>query len=96
MQGYSEPGFYLSTDNVIDTADIYTGWLCNFDTGLKAGASDTCSGSIGIPSSVLPGTYVLGVIPDDTGTVAEANEENNAREGGYGTAGCFQGGCGEP
>jgi hypothetical protein len=78
--GIFRAGFYLSTDNIIDTADTYTGWLCNFDTGLKAGTSDACSGSIGIPSSVLPGTYVLGVIANDTGTVAEANEENNARE----------------
>jgi subtilisin len=78
--GIFRAGFYLSTDNVIDTGDIYTGWLCNFDTGLKAGASDSCSGSIGIPSSVLPGTYVLGVIADDTDSVIEANKENNTRE----------------
>jgi subtilisin len=78
--GIFRAGFYLSADNVIDTGDIFTGWLCNFDNGLKAGASDKCSGSIGIPSSVLPGTYVLGVIADDTRVVAEENEGNNTRE----------------
>jgi hypothetical protein len=77
--GVFRASFYLSADTVIDTTDVYTGWVCNFDSGLKAGNSTTCSGSIGIPSNVAPGTYVLGVIADNRAELVESNRQNNAR-----------------
>jgi len=77
--GIFTAGFYLSPDAVIDAGDINTGYVCNFESGLEAGALETCSGLIGIPSPLAPGTYVLGVIVDDGGSVSESSESNNTR-----------------
>lgn len=71
-------GFYFSTDSTITTGHTYSGWYCNFP-GLAAGTTDLCSGPIGVPLSLTPGTYYLGAIADDLGQVAESNENNNAR-----------------
>jgi len=76
--GASHVEFYLSTDSVITTADIDTGWGCSLP-GLAAGGSTTCSGPIGVPSSIPPGIYFFGAIADNLGAVAESNESNNAR-----------------
>jgi hypothetical protein len=75
--GTFRAGFYLSTDDVINIQDTYTGWVCNYDSGLKAGSSGTCSGWIGIPATVLPGTYKLGVIAVDVGDLNESDKQNN-------------------
>lgn len=70
-------GFYFSTDSLITTSDVYSGY-CSF-SGLSAGYSTSCSVNIGVPSSLSPGTYYLGAIVDDWNQVAESNEGNNAR-----------------
>lgn len=75
-------GFYFSTDTTITTSDVFSGWVCNFSSGLAAGTSGGCSGPIGVPSSLAPGTYYLGAIADDQGAVAESNETNNTRSAG--------------
>ena len=72
-------GFYYSTDSVITTGDAFSGWLCNFPSGLAGGASTGCAGSIGVPSGLSPGTYYLGAIADDLLAVGESNETNNTR-----------------
>jgi hypothetical protein len=72
-------GFYFSTDSTITASDTYSGWSCYFSSGVVTGATSTCSGSIGVPSSLAPGTYYLGAIADFLGQVAESNENNNAR-----------------
>lgn len=71
-------GFYISTDNIITTSDIFTGPGCTL-SGLAAGASASCGAALGIPSSLPPGTYYFGAIADDLGEVTESNESNNAR-----------------
>ncbi|MDG4596620.1 MAG: CARDB domain-containing protein, partial [Candidatus Contendobacter sp.] len=71
-------GFYLSVDTTITSSDINTEWGCEFPP-LAAGASYTCSGTVGIPASVAPGTYYLGGYADPTNTVNESNETNNGR-----------------
>jgi hypothetical protein len=71
-------GFYFSTDPSITTFDVYSGYYCSF-SGLSAGSSTGCSGNIGVPSSLSPGTYYLGAIVDDGNQVTESNESNNAR-----------------
>ncbi len=71
-------GFYFSTDPTITLGDVFSGYTCSF-SGLSAGNSATCSGNIGVPSSLSPGTYYLGAIVDDIGQVTESNEGNNAR-----------------
>lgn len=72
-------GFYYSPDEAVSTADVNSGWVCNYPSGLAAGASSTCAGPIGVPASLQPGAYYLGAIVDDTNVVAESNEANNTR-----------------
>ena len=72
-------GFYYSTDSSITTSDLFGGLSCSFSSGLAAGASSTCGGSIGVPATLTPGAYYLGAIADDLGAVAELDEANNAR-----------------
>ena len=73
-------GFYYSTDSAVDpTVDIFSGYSCSFDSGITAGQTTTCSGKIGAPRSLAPGTYYLGACADDTNEVAENNETNNCK-----------------
>ncbi|MCL4488889.1 MAG: hypothetical protein M1570_12265 [Chloroflexi bacterium] len=78
-------GFYLSNSSTVTTASMYTGWNCTNTTGLAAGSTWDCSGDIGIPSSLAPGTYFLAAIVDDQGQVTESNESNNVRLADTGT-----------
>ncbi len=77
-------GFYLSTDPVVSTSDLDTGWFCDAENGLAANAKYACVGEIGIPAGVQPGTYYLGAIADDRGVVTESEENNNNRTGDSG------------
>jgi hypothetical protein len=91
-------GFYFSTDSTITTGDTFTAW-CDFPPGLAAGASATCGGPVGVPSSLSPGTYYFGAIADDLGAVAESNESNNARSADTGPivlSATTQGTCASP
>lgn len=78
-------GYYLSTSSSVTTASTFTGWSCAFKSGLTAGSTSSCSGDIGVPSALSPGTYYLGAIVDDLGQVAESNESNNVRLSDSGT-----------
>ncbi len=78
-------GFYYSSDAVITTSDVWSGWVCDYPGGLAAGSSGTCAGPIGVPPSLAPGVYYVGAIVDDTGVVAESNESNNSRSSDNGT-----------
>ena len=69
-------GFYVSTNNVISTGDVYTQWHCDF-ASLAAGASANCSGSIGLPATLSTGAYYLGAYADNESSVTESNESNN-------------------
>jgi CARDB/S-layer homology domain/Putative binding domain, N-terminal len=89
-------GFYFSTDSTITTGDTFTGWSCDFQSGLAAGASSTCGGPIGVPSSLAPGNYYFGAMADDVGQVAESNETNNARAADSGTIVLSAGTCANP
>ena len=70
--------YYLSTDGVRNTGDIL---LTGARTVPILGPSASSSGSVAvtIPSTVLPGTYVLLACADDTKVVAESTEANNCR-----------------
>lgn len=72
-------GFYLSSDAVISTSDRFTDWSCTAQNGLAAGALFVCTGEIGIPLGITPGTYYLGAYADDQFAVAESNVDNNYR-----------------
>ena len=67
-------GFYFSQDSIIETGDTLFG-SCNYTTGLKAGASNTCSGPLTVPP-ISAGTYYLGAIADDLGQVTRAFSDN--------------------
>jgi len=48
-------------------------------TSLAAGASQTFSTVVTIPTTLAAGTYFIGAIADFTNTQVELNETNNAR-----------------
>ncbi|MEX2282037.1 MAG: CARDB domain-containing protein [Gemmatimonadota bacterium] len=75
--GQFRVGFYLSTDTVITTADIFMGSECSYATGLAAGANNTCTGPMSVPGNVQSGNYFVGAIADDQRAVTESNESNN-------------------
>ncbi|MDO8414068.1 MAG: CARDB domain-containing protein [Gallionellaceae bacterium] len=68
-------GYYLSTDNVITTADTLIG--SRTLTSLAAGNNNTGSASPMIPVWIAAGNYYLGAIADYNGKVPESNESNN-------------------
>jgi subtilase family serine protease len=70
--------FLFSKDAAITPSDIGSRWGC-YTGVLAAGASISCSGSIGVPANLVPGTYYLGAYADKTGIIAESNETNNGR-----------------
>lgn len=72
-------GVYYSVDAVFTASDVFSGWFCSFPSGLAAGSSIECDGSIAVPASLMPGLYYLGAIADDSSAVVESNESNNAR-----------------
>jgi len=76
VAGAFQLAFLLSDDAVITASDVNTGWGCSFDS-LAGGATNTCSGEIGIPATLATGTYYLGAYADFTGSVAESDETNN-------------------
>ena len=71
--------YYLAQHPNVTTSDIDTTWGCTVTNGLAAGATWTCSGTIGIPSGLSPGVYYLAAIADSAGVIAESNKTNNMR-----------------
>ena len=69
-------GFYLLT---LDLANIFPLAGCEYDLGLEVGGSSRCSGSVPLPGSISPGTYLLASFVDVTDQVTESDEDNNAR-----------------
>ena len=70
-------GLYLSADATITTADQLLAWCPK--SSLAAGTAVDCSSpTVPIPTSVVPGTYYIGVIADDRHDLAESDETNNA------------------
>lgn len=71
--------FYLSTDTVITTSDIYIG-ARHIET-LAPGASSTADTVVAIPTTFPGGTFSIGAIADPNNTVVESDETNNAAAG---------------
>ena len=71
----SKTGIYLSTDATITKADT----LLTFDdvAALAKGGFSLESGKVNLPANLAPGTYYIGVIADQPGTIGETNEANN-------------------
>ena len=76
--------WYLSTDNLITTADTP---LASVSTAsLTAGSTRSVSATATVPISVPAGTFYIGAIADPDNGVPETNETNNARVSGNTTA----------
>lgn len=69
-------GFYLSGDTEINGADLLIG-TCTFSSGLAAGESISCVGTLDVPAQLAAGTYQLGAIVDDASVVKESDETKN-------------------
>jgi uncharacterized protein YkwD len=74
--GETRAGFYLSRDPTITTSDTFLGSVPL--PVLGTGTTTTLPGYVMIPAGVTPATYYLGVIADDSATVVESDEGNNA------------------
>jgi hypothetical protein len=73
-------GYYWSTSSTVTTSSVNSGWLCNVASGLAAGASLTCAGTISVLNTLTPNTtYYLGAIADDSAYILESNKTNNTR-----------------
>ncbi len=70
-----EVGIYLSTDNIITTADIALGTL-TFNAMLGNGGTSQGYTKI-VPTNISKGVYYLGAIADSTDVVLESDETNN-------------------
>ena len=72
-------GFYLSTDQTIDTGDILIGErTINGLGGFDSDKDNTQSFTLDTSLIQNTGTYYLGAIADDQGDVEEIKEDNNA------------------
>jgi hypothetical protein len=68
--------WYLSTDNLITTADTQ---LDSINFAISPGAPNTFDHTVTLPTPLTSGaSYWIGAIIDADGAVAEANETNNA------------------
>ena len=61
--------FYYSTDQDITAGDTYSGYACSFG-GLGPGQSTACTGAIGVPDTLTPGSYYLGATLSYSGTAS--------------------------
>jgi M6 family metalloprotease-like protein len=76
--GGSTTRYRLSTDATITGSDrLLTG--SRSVLSMAAGASNSGSRSVTVPTSVPVGTYFLGACADDLSAVTESNEANNCR-----------------
>ncbi len=70
-----EVGIFLSTDNIITTADTALGTL-TFNAMLGNGGTSQGYNKI-VPTNISKGVYYLGAIADSTDVVLESDETNN-------------------
>ena len=75
VAGSSSIGYYLSTDNALDAADVALGVLTG--GSLAANQSTTRNGQIMLPGTTVGGQYYLLHVADPQNAVTESNEANN-------------------
>jgi trimeric autotransporter adhesin len=71
----STTGYYLSTDNRLDAADVRIG--SRAIPALAAGGSSLASGQAVIPAGMVPGAYFILAVADYPKVIVESNEGNN-------------------
>ena len=72
----STTGYYLSTDNRLDAADVRIG--SRTVPALAAGGSSLASGQAVLPAGRVPGAYFILAVADYPKVIVESNESNNA------------------
>ena len=71
-------GIYLSSDTVIEPADMLIKSASVPAPGLASGQKDTRTvGSVQIPTDTQPGKYYIGILLDRSNAVLESSEINN-------------------
>lgn len=70
-------GYHLSTDTIYGNADDVVVSTIRVVTSLAAGASNSATTHLSIPSSAPGGTYYLCAMADSVNQVAESDETNN-------------------
>jgi subtilase family serine protease len=71
----SSTRFYLSTNTLLDAADVLLG--SRTVLALAAGASSSGTTALVIPAGTASGTYVVIAVADGPGAIVEAAENNN-------------------
>ena len=74
--GAAQVIFYLSSDAVYDSSDMYAGSYYN-NYAMLAGQVHDYSHDINIPVSALPGSYYLLVVIDPNNNIAEMDDPDN-------------------
>ena len=74
---FTSQGFYLSTDNVVTTADYSIGGNRNWIFTPAPGGEYTATKTVTVPSWWTPGTYYVGVLADISNWVTKTIETNN-------------------
>ncbi|MBI3684250.1 MAG: hypothetical protein HY235_28070 [Acidobacteria bacterium] len=74
-----EFAFYWGRSPTVTTRDEFSGWYCDVEDGLQAGETFTCTGEIGIPSSLTPGTWYVAAIADHRSVVDQLDRSGNSR-----------------
>ncbi|MGH7144389.1 MAG: CARDB domain-containing protein [Planctomycetota bacterium] len=75
QSGTSDNGFYLSTDTVFDSSDVYLG--VSVAPNFTAGGVYTGTSSVAIPTTTAAGSYYILLVLDRTSAVTESDEFNN-------------------
>lgn len=68
-------GIYLSSNSTYDAGDTFLGNSSNYT--IASSSSSYLSGSLTIPTSLLPGSYYVIFVADYLNTIVESNESNN-------------------
>lgn len=74
--GFFSNGFYLSTNAIISSSDIYLTGNANWSLG-PGEAFNWGGPTLPIPGNISPGTYYIGILVDRTDSVNESDENNN-------------------
>ena len=73
--GISSIGFYLSTDNTLQTTDVQIGTIST--NAIAAGHYYFLFKTLSLPANTAPGIYSIIAKADNANSIAESNENNN-------------------
>lgn len=71
--------YYWGPSANVTAADTDSGWYCDVSEGLRAGASFTCTGEVGIPATLSPGAWYLAAIADPANRIPVSSRDGASR-----------------